>query len=264
MPNASITIAASTGPPPSPPAPSAHGAARQPSPAHAFPASYRDAKGWHTAGQNTASVSCFSFYANKTITTGEGGMAVTSRRDLADRMRCLSLHGLSSDAWGRYRSGGSWDYRIVAAGFKYNLTDVAAAIGIHQLARAEEMREARREVARRYDELLIDLARTGQLELPSEPADRRHAWHLYQVRLAPDAAVDRDDVIRRLGAAEIGTSVHWRPLHLHPLYEEAGWTPDDCPVASEVWERTLSLPIFPTMRDAEVREVAAALRAAIV
>jgi perosamine synthetase len=202
-------------------------------------------------------VACFSFYANKTITTGEGGMAVTDDAELARRMRSLSLHGLSKDAWGRFDVQGAWDYRILAAGYKYNLTDVAAAIGVHQLARAEEMRVARQAVATAYDERFAALA---ELELPPRHADRVHAWHVYQVKLRPGAlSIDRDVFLAKLGERGIGTSVHYRPLHLHPLYEERGWRPQDLPVASEVWRRSVSLPIFPGMEDDEVDAVAAAV-----
>ncbi len=127
--------------------------------AHAFPASWRPDRSaaWQRCGEGTASISCFSFYANKTITTGEGGMATTSDPELAARIRLMSLHGLSQDAWRRYSGGGTWDYRILAPGFKYNLTDVAAAIGIHQLRKAEPMRQKREAVAERYDRAFAEL-----------------------------------------------------------------------------------------------------------
>ncbi len=227
--------------------------------AHTFPAAWRPDAGtpWQRCGEGTSEVTCFSFYANKTITTGEGGMAVTGDADLARRMRSLSLHGLSNDAWGRFEAQGAWDYRILAAGYKYNLTDLAAAIGIHQLARAEEMRREREAVAAAYDERFADL---GQLELPPRHADRVHAWHVYQVKLRPEALqIDRGAFLAELGERGIGTSVHYRPLHLHPLYERRGWRGEDLPVASEVWRRTLSLPIFPGMRDDEVDAVAGAV-----
>jgi len=227
--------------------------------AHAFPAAWRPdaAAPWRRCGEGTSEVTCFSFYANKTITTGEGGMAVTGDEELARRMRSLSLHGLSNDAWGRFEVRGAWDYRILAAGYKYNLTDVAAAIGVHQLARAEEMRRAREAVAAAYDERFAGLK---ELELPPRRADRVHAWHVYQVKLRPEALrIDRDAFLAELGERGVGTSVHYRPLHLHPLYEERGWRPEDLPVASEVWRRTVSLPIFPGMRDDEVGAVADAV-----
>ena len=177
--------------------------------AHAFPAAYRKSarSRWRRCGQKTAAVSCFSFYANKTITTGEGGMAVTDDRTLADRMRLMSLHGLSHDAWDRYKGGRSWDYRIMAPGFKYNLTDVAAAIGVHQLARAEEMRRARERVAHRYLERLGGIE---ELELPPEPPDRIHAWHLFPIRLRLDRlGIDRNRFLDELKKAGVGVL---RPL----------------------------------------------------
>jgi dTDP-4-amino-4,6-dideoxygalactose transaminase len=219
--------------------------------AHAFPAAWRPGPGapWQRCGEGTADASCFSFYANKTITTGEGGMAVTDRDDLAERMRVMALHGLSRDAWERYSGGGSWDYRIVAPGFKYNLTDVAAAIGIHQLARAEEMRRSREEAARHY---LEELGGIGAVELPPEDPNRVHAWHLFPIRLDLDRLrIDRNRFVEELRAAGVGFSVHWRPLHLHPYYEQLGWRPEHCPQASAVWPRLVSLPLFPGMSDGE-------------
>lgn len=227
--------------------------------AHAFPAAWRPSAGapWQRCGEGTSEVTCFSFYANKTITTGEGGMAVTGDEELARRMRSLSLHGLSNDAWGRFGVRGAWDYRILAAGYKYNLTDVAAAIGVHQLARAGEMRRAREAVATAYDERFAGLE---ELELPPRHPDRVHAWHVYQVKLRLEALrIDRDAFLAELGERGIGTSVHYRPLHLHPLYEKRGWRPGDLPVASEVWRRTVSLPIFPGLADEEIDAVADAV-----
>jgi dTDP-4-amino-4,6-dideoxygalactose transaminase len=224
--------------------------------AHAFPAAWRrdGESAWQRCGEGTAAVTCFSFYANKTITTGEGGMAVTGDAALADRMRMMSLHGLSRDAWDRYSGDGSWDYRIVAPGFKYNLTDIAAAIGLHQLGRAEEMRLARQAVARRYRAAFESL---DEIDLPPEPAQRILSWHLYPVRLRLDRlSIDRNAFIEALHAAGVGTSVHWRPLHLHPYYEATfGWRPADLPVSTAVWQRLVSLPIFPGMREHEIDHV---------
>lgn len=229
--------------------------------AHAFPAAWRRAESepWERCGQNTARVSCFSFYANKTITTGEGGMAVTDDADVAARIRLLSLHGLSQNAWGRYSGQGSWDYRIVAPGYKYNLTDVAAAIGIHQLARADEMRRQREAVALEYRERLADVE---EIELPPADENRLHAWHLFPIRLRLERlAIDRDSFIRELQQQGVACSVHWRPLHLHPYYEETfGWRPSDLPIASGVWPRLVSLPLFSAMRRDEIDAVADAVR----
>ena len=229
--------------------------------AHAFPAAWRpDAEApWQRCGEATSDVACFSFYANKTITTGEGGMAVTDREDLAERIRSMSLHGLSHDAWGRYTSKGSWDYRILAPGYKYNLTDVAAALGIHQLARAEEMRRQREEIALAF---LDGLAEVEEIELPRPHADRIHSWHLFQIKLCPGRlAIDRDAFLEQLRERGVGFSVHWRPLHLHPYYRQTyGWDPEHLPVASEVWRRTISLPIYPAMTVEERAAVIEAVR----
>ncbi|MFL6289914.1 MAG: DegT/DnrJ/EryC1/StrS family aminotransferase [Thermoanaerobaculia bacterium] len=228
--------------------------------AHALPAAWRRPDGsWQRCGEGTAAVTCFSFYANKTVTTGEGGMAVTADPALAERMRMMSLHGLSHDAWGRFSKGGSWDYRILAPGFKYNLTDVAAALGIHQLARAEEMRQDRERLARRY---LETLSNTEELELPPFPDDRLHSWHLFPVRIRPDKlAIDRNGFIAELKEAGVGCSVHWRPLHLHPYYAGTfGWRAEDLPAATAVWERIVSLPLFPAMTHAEHEHVVAVIQ----
>jgi dTDP-4-amino-4,6-dideoxygalactose transaminase len=223
--------------------------------AHAFPAAWRATSGapWQRCGEGTAAVTCFSFYANKTITTGEGGMAVTNDAALADRMRLMSLHGLSRDAWERY-SGGSWDYKIVAPGFKYNFTDIAAAIGIHQLARAEEMRLKRERIARQYRAAFAEIR---EIELPPEDANRIHSWHLFPIRLQLNRLVtDRDTFMEELAQAGVSTSVHWRPLHLHPYHQNFfGWRPEDFPVATRVWKQLISLPLFPSIREDEKEHV---------
>jgi perosamine synthetase len=172
----------------------------------------------------------------------------------------MALHGLSHDAWGRYSGGGKWDYRILAPGFKYNLTDVAAAIGIHQLARAEEMRLAREAVAESFFESFADVE---EIELPARDANRIHSWHLFPVRLRLERlTIDRNGFIDELKVAGIGCSVHWRPLHLHPYYEETfGWKSRDLPAATREWERLVSLPIFPAMRDDEIGHVVETVRA---
>lgn len=216
--------------------------------AHSLPAAYRSTEqhAWRRCGEQTAAVTCFSFYANKTITTGEGGMAVTESPDLANRMRQMSLHGLSHDAWRRYSGGSQWDYRIVAPGYKYNMTDMAAAIGIHQLRRAEELRVERETIARGYFEALGDLE---ELDLPTDPDDRIHSWHLFPIRLVLDrVGFSRNTFMDRLRERGVGCSVHWRPLHLHPYYQTTfGWQPGLFPVASGEWKRLISLPLFPGM-----------------
>jgi len=228
--------------------------------AHAVPASFRGGPGmpWRNVG-TTADVTCFSFYANKCITTGEGGMAVTDRADLAERMRVMSLHGMSKDAWKRYTAEGSWYYEIVAPGFKYNMTDIAAALGIKQLARADEFRQARGRLAAGYRERLGDLE---QVELPVELPDRRHSWHLYEMRLNLDRlAVDRAEFMRRMAARGVSCSVHWMPLHLHPYYRNAFGTGEGLfPESERQWPRLVSLPIFPSMTGEELSHVCESVR----
>jgi len=224
--------------------------------AHAFPAAYRAGPSapWRRCGENTSAVACYSFYANKTITTGEGGMAVTNDDDLALRMRQMSLHGLSHDAWKRYSGNNSWDYRIVAAGFKYNFTDVAAALGLCQLRRADEMRCQREAIARDY---FRDFADLEQIELPLDPENRLHSWHLFPIRLhLGRLRIDRNEFVDEIRSRGVGCSVHWRPLHLHPYYEDSfGFRPEQFPVASREWMRLISLPLFPGMRREEIEHV---------
>jgi dTDP-4-amino-4,6-dideoxygalactose transaminase len=220
--------------------------------AHAFPAAWRRNSDdpWTRCGSNTSSITCFSFYANKTITTGEGGMAVTSNRLLAERMRLMSLHGLSRDAWNRYSGIGSWDYQIVAPGYKYNLTDISAALGVHQLRRANAMRDAREAISKRYTSHFRSIA---EIELPSSRGNWLHAWHLYPIRLnLSKLKINRNLFIDKLQKSGVGCSVHWKPLHLHPYYRATfGWMPEDFPVASREWERLISLPLFPSMTEDE-------------
>jgi dTDP-4-amino-4,6-dideoxygalactose transaminase len=229
--------------------------------AHALPATRdgRDAGTWGDAG-------ALSFYATKTITTGEGGMLLTGSDEIADRARLMRLHGISRDAWKRYLVGGSWYYEIEDVGFKYNLTDLAAAIGLVQLRRADEMRAARAHVAERYRERLTAMGLTDRLDLPAEcaPGDV-HAWHLYPIRLKPDrSGPTRDQVIERLQEAGIGISVHFIPLHLHPYYRRTfGYQPDDLPVARAEYEREISLPIYPDLAEAGIDRVSEALARAL-
>jgi perosamine synthetase len=178
-------------------------------------------------------------------------MSVTNDALLAERMKLMSLHGLSRDAWDRYSGGGSWDYRIIAPGFKYNMTDIAAAIGIHQLARAEEMRLNRERIVAAYRDAFSGVE---EIELPAEDSDRIHSRYLFPIRLRQ--TVDRNEFIENLARSGVASSVHWRPLHLHPYYQESfGWRPEDCPVATETWRRLVSLPLFPRMREEEVEHV---------
>lgn len=228
--------------------------------AHAIPATNagRHAATWGDAG-------ALSFYATKTVTTGEGGMLVTDSDAIADRARVMRLHGISRDAWKRYTSGGTWYYEIEEVGFKYNLSDLAAAIGLVQLERAEEMRLARERIADAYDRAFAEAGLDDVLELPprASPGDV-HAWHLYMLRLDPSLAGRRADVIDRLKSDGIGTSVHFIPLHLHPYYRRTyGYAPGDLPVAAGEYAREISLPIYPDLRDDDVARVVEALRLAI-
>lgn len=245
-----------------------HGLAVIEDAAHALPATNggRHAGMWGTAG-------AFSFYATKTVTTGEGGMLVTESDELADRARTMRLHGISRDAWKRYTAEGSWFYEIEDAGFKYNLTDLAAAIGIVQLARADELRVARERIAALYDERLRELGLEDVLELPARPAAADvHAWHLYMLRLRDGRddgsgggpATRRAEVIEALKGDGIGTSVHFIPLHLHPYYRRTyGYAPGDLPVAERQYEREISLPIYPDLLDEDVDRVAMSLNRAL-
>lgn len=221
--------------------------------AHAFPAAWRKNKesDWRFCGENTAAITCYSFYANKTITTAEGGMAVTHNEVLAERIRLMSLHGLSHDAWNRYAGKGAWDYQIIAPGYKYNLTDIAAAIGIHQLARAEAMRRQREEIAELY---LREFAELEEIGLPLNDSNRLHSWHLFPIRLQFEhLSISRNEFVDELRQHDVGCSVHWRPLHLHPLYAERfGWQEELLPNATKLWPQIVSLPIFPSMTNGEI------------
>jgi perosamine synthetase len=229
--------------------------------AHTLPAYWRanETSEWRSVG-TTAAITCFSFYANKCITTGEGGMAVTDDAALADRMRLMSLHGMSKDAWKRYTAAGSWYYEIVAPGFKYNLTDLASAIGRVQLKRANELWEARQSVVARYRDALAGIP---GLELPTELPNRRHSWHLFSVRL--DLSIwrnGRDAFIDGLKERGVGASVHWQPMHMQPYYRETyGLEPNAFPVAASLWPRLVSLPVFPGMTDEEIAIVVDAIHA---
>lgn len=231
--------------------------------AHTLPAFYRAGASapWRRVG-TTADITCFSFYANKCITTGEGGMAVTDRDDIAERMRLMSLHGMSKDAWKRFMGNGAWYYEIVAPGFKYNLTDVAAAIGLCQLEQVEQLWQARCEIARALREQLADVA---ELQLPVELPNRRHAWHLFAVQLdLSRLCIDRARFIDLLNERGIAASVHWMPLHMQPYYRQTfGYAADSFPVAAAVWPRLVSLPIFPGMTQEETAAVASAVKAIV-
>jgi dTDP-4-amino-4,6-dideoxygalactose transaminase len=226
--------------------------------AHALPTTC----GGRLIGTLESDATVFSFYANKTITTGEGGMVVTRDDALAARIKTMRLHGISRDAFDRFTAKvPSWYYEIVAPGFKYNLTDIASAIGIHQLKRAHEFQRRRQAIARTYDDALVGMP----FELPPQPgAGDLHSWHLYVVRLTDDAPIGRDALIERLFAAGIGCSVHYIPLHLQPYWRERyGLTPAQFPCSQRAYERSVSLPIYNGMASADVDRVAAACAAAL-
>jgi dTDP-4-amino-4,6-dideoxygalactose transaminase len=221
--------------------------------AHALPAKYRD----KTVG-TIGDITCFSFYATKTITTGEGGMATTQNPEWAARMRMMSLHGISHDAWKRYTKEGSWYYEVVQPGFKYNLTDIGAAIGIEQLKKCDAFGAARNRIAAIYDERFSDLV---EIQTPMCEPDVQHAWHLYVIQLDLERLkINRHQLIEALKEQGVGTSVHFIPLHLHPYYRDKfGYAPDDFPNATQIYQRIISLPIYPKMTKANIEHVGEAV-----
>jgi perosamine synthetase len=222
--------------------------------AHALPASDRS----RMIG-SIGDITCFSFYATKTLTTGEGGMATTDNSQWAEKMRMLSLHGISHDAWNRYGAEGSWYYEILSLGYKYNLTDIAASLGLAQLKKCHALAAARRRIAEAYNAGFADLA---EIRTPVCRHGIQHAWHLYVIQLDLERlTIDRRDFIEALREKNIGTSVHFTPLHLHPFYRRNfGYRPADFANASSVYERIVSLPIYPKMTAADVDDVIAAVR----
>lgn len=225
--------------------------------AHALPATYRGQR-IGTIGDLTA----FSFYATKNLTTAEGGM-LTGAPELIERARLLSLHGMSRDAWKRYDANGSWYYEVVEAGWKYNMTDIQAAIGLVQLQRLESMQRRRREIVAAYNQAFGQL---DALQTPTERPDAESAWHLYVLRLNLDRlTIDRARFIEELRARNIGTSVHFIPIHLHPYYRDRyGFQPQDFPVAYREYLRLISLPLHPGLSDEDVQDVIAAVRDVVV
>ncbi len=214
--------------------------------AHSLPARYKG-KMIGTLSRSTA----FSFYATKNLTTAEGGMLTTDDDDLAKRYRLLSLHGITSDGWKRYRLGGKWFYEVVAMGYKYNLTDIAAALGVVQLEKLDAFDVRRQELARRFTSRL---QHRPDIVLPAAPAHMHHAWHLYIVGLVAGVArVTREEFIERLTERGIGTSVHFIPAHYHPYYgERLGLSRGALPMAEAAYEGAVSLPLYPAMTDDEV------------
>jgi dTDP-4-amino-4,6-dideoxygalactose transaminase len=201
----------------------------------------------------------FSFYATKNITTGEGGMLVVRDPQAAERARMLALHGISRDAWKRYTAAGHWRYEILANGYKYNLPDLAASLGLAQLRKLAGFHVRRHRLAARYDR---GLAHLEAIESPPHaPRGGTHAWHLYMVRLRGAALrIDRDGFIDELRARNVGTSVHFIPLHLHPYYQQAwGYRPGQFPGAEAAWSQVVSLPLYPAMSNDDVDDVLTAV-----
>jgi dTDP-4-amino-4,6-dideoxygalactose transaminase len=229
--------------------------------AHAFPSRIGSPAGRFAGTFGRAGA--FSFYATKAITTGEGGMLVTDEDAIASRAQVMSLHGIGRDAWRRYAASGSWYYEIEDAGYKYNMADIAAALGLAQLERAEELLAARRSIAAAYNEGFTTSAAADLLELPPDAEDGSHAWHLYIVRLELDRiGIDRAAVMSALREAGIGASVHFIPLHLHPYYRRRwGTHPEDHPVATREYDRVISLPIWPGMTGGDIDRVVVTLAA---
>lgn len=216
--------------------------------AHALPAKYKG----RLIGSGSNPVA-FSFYATKNLTTAEGGM-LTGSPEFIEKARILSLHGMSKDAWKRYDKAGSWYYEVVAPGFKYNMTDIQASIGLWQLRKLEAFQRRRREIVRAYNEAFRSVE---ALEIPVERPEVEHAWHLYVLRLRLDALrIGRDQFIEELKARNIGTSVHFIPIHLHPYYRDKyGYKPQDFPVTYSNYLRMLSLPLNPRLTDQDVADV---------
>ncbi len=225
--------------------------------AHALPAKYKGRTIGSPAPQHPSTpaplLTAFSFYATKNLTTAEGGM-LTGPPDLIEEARIWSLHGMSHDAWKRYSAEGSWYYEVIRPGFKYNMTDIQAAIGLHQLRKLPQFQARRREIVRRYNEAFSQFE---ELQTPTERPEVEHAWHLYVLRLhVSRLRVSRNQFIEELKARHIGTSVHFIPIHLHPYYRDKyGYKPEDFPVAYREYQRIVSLPLYPRMSDQDVQDV---------
>ena len=223
--------------------------------AHALPGRYKQ----QLIGTLESDATVFSFYANKTITTGEGGMLVTRNGGLAERCRAMRLHGINRDVFARYASDKpSWFYEVIAPGYKYNLTDIAASIGIHQLKKADLFQQQRERQAAVY---LRELAALP-LRMPAvAPQGWQHSWHLFVIRLTGDAPVGRNEFIEKMAQQNIGCSVHFIPLHIQPYWRDRyNFKPDDFPRAREAYEGAVSLPLYPRMTAAEQQRVIDAIR----
>jgi len=207
---------------------------------------------------SVADVTAFSFYVTKGMTTGEGGIVTSHDEELLARIGRLSLHGMSSDAWKRYTERGPWYYEIVEPGYKYNMNDMQAALGLCQLERVDDFRESRTRIAARYEEAFSELP---ALTIPGRFDGGQHAWHLYQIQLDPDMlTIGRDAFIRAILDEGIGVSVHFIPIHYHPYYRDHfEYSTGSFPATETYYERALSLPIYPDMTDADIDDVIAAV-----
>jgi dTDP-4-amino-4,6-dideoxygalactose transaminase len=233
---------------------SAHGLPIVEDAAHALPACSRGRLvGAAEPSGAPARLTCFSFYATKNMTTAEGGM-VTGDPELVGEARLWSLHGMSRDAWKRYDGASPWYYEVTRPGFKYNMTDLQAAIGIHQLRKLPRFHSRRREIAHRYNEAFGSV---NELEIPVERPDVEHAWHIYALKLnLGELTITRDEFIEELKSRNIGSSVHFIPVHLHPYYRNKyGYRPEDFPVCSSEFHRLVSLPLHPRLTDEDAEDV---------
>jgi len=205
-----------------------------------------------------ANLAAFSFYATKNITTSEGG-CLTGDQELIDKARIIGHHGMNRDAWKRFDKSGSWYYEVVLPGYKYNMTDIQAAIGTHQLDRLAAFQKRRREVVAAY---AAGLGSLPELQLPVERDDVESSWHLYVIRLNLDRlCIDRNTFIDELKNRNIGTSVHYLPVHMHPYYRQKyGYTPEHCPVAADAFSRMISLPLHPGLKDQDIADIVAAVQ----
>jgi dTDP-4-amino-4,6-dideoxygalactose transaminase len=206
-----------------------------------------------------ARLTSFSFYATKNLTTGEGGMVTTDDGELAGRIRVLGLHGISADAWKRYSKEGSWFYEVLWPGYKYNMTDIQASLGLHQLAKLEQFTERRTWLARQYSDAFADLP---EIVTPIVRPGVHHAWHLYPIRvLRGRLRLDRAEFIAAMASRGIGASVHFIPVHLHPYYRDTwGCRRGDLPVTERVFDELVSLPLFPSMTGGELAKVIDVIR----
>lgn len=227
--------------------------------AHAFPTKFNN----RYIG-SFGNITCFSFYANKTITTGEGGMLVTDNEDIYNRVKIMRLHGINRDIWERFTSKTcSWEYEVIAPGFKYNMPDINAAIGLAQLEKANFFREQRQRCAAFYFKYLKDIT---SIDLPIclEPMEY-HSWHLFPIIIKPEAKVSRNEFIKRINNEGIGTSVHYKPLYRMKYYKETyNLNPEDFPNTERIWNGTVSLPIYPTLTDDELSYICKTIRAILL